>query len=161
HRIPCTGFVFRERPALRNLRLETLHLIPHFKRTAIKQGEDLVVPDGTIHMNADLTNDPPPSRTYAHCSDTSYDPELIPYIKEVDLLYHEATFTKMLAARAKETAHSTAEQAATLALNANVKQLILGHFSSRYKNSDELLKEALQIFSNTIVAQDGRTFQVG
>ncbi len=161
HRIPCTGFVFRERPALRNLRLDTLRLIPHFKRTAIKQGEDLVFPDGTRHPNADLTTDPPPSRTYAYCSDTAYDPGLIPYIQGADLLYHEATFTKMLTARARETAHSTAEQAATLALNANVKQLMLGHFSSRYKNADELLKEALEIFSNTIVAQDGRTFQIG
>ena len=161
HRIDCIGFVFRERPALRNLRLETLKLIPHFKRKAIKEGEDLVFPDGSRHPNMDLTSDPPAPRAYAYCSDTAYAPELVPYIEGVDVLYHEATFTRMLAARAKETAHSTAEQAAMLARAANVKQLLLGHFSSRYKGTDELLNEALAIFPNTIASEDGRTFPIG
>ena len=161
HRIDCIGFVFRERPALRNLRIETLKLIPHFKRQAIKEGEDLVFPDGTRHTNADLTTDPAPARAYAYCSDTAYAPELVPYIQGVDLLYHEATFTRMLAARAKETAHSTAEQAAILAKSAGAKQLLIGHFSSRYKGSEELLQEALTIFPNTIASEDGRTYPVG
>lgn len=161
HRIPCSGFVFREKQAPRGLRSETLHLIPHFKRNAIKQGDDLVFPDGTRYANADLTTDPPAQRAYAYCSDTAYDRELIPFIRNIDLLYHEATFTRMLSARAKETAHSTAEQAATLAREAGVEQLMLGHFSSRYKGPEDLLKEALEIFSNTIASEDGRTFQVG
>jgi ribonuclease Z len=160
HRIASTGFIFREQPALRNLRRETLPLIPHFKRQAVKQGEDLVFPDGTRHANADLTTDPPPTRAYAYCSDTAYTPELVPFLKGVDLLYHEATFTRMLAARARETAHSTAEQAAMIARDAGVGQLMLGHFSSRYKSVDELLAEAVEIFPETIVSEDGRTFPV-
>jgi ribonuclease Z len=161
HRIPCTGFVFTERPALRNLKLETLRLIPHFKRQAVKLGEDLVFPDGTRHANEDLTTDPPRARSYAYCSDTAYDPELIPFIRNVDLLYHEATFTRSLQGRAKETAHSTAEQAATLARDAGAGQLLLGHFSSRYKTVDELLKEALEVFPGTMAAQDGETYPIG
>ena len=161
HRIACTGFVFKETPGLRKLRREMLPIIPHFKRSAIQRGEDLVFPDGTRHSNADLTNDPPRSRSYAYCSDTAYSPALIPFIKGVDVLYHEATFGRMLAARAKETAHSTAEQAAMLAREAGVGRLILGHFSSRYKNTEELLNEAVEIFPDTVLGEEGRTFSIG
>jgi len=160
HRIPCTGFVFRETRALRPLRRETLSLIPHFKRNAIKCGEDLVFPDGTRHANAELTLDPPEPRSYAYCSDTAYEPALIPYIQGVDLLYHEATFTEALAARAKETLHSTAAQAATIARDAGVRQLLLGHFSSRYRNTDELLREARVVFPGTAVSLEGETYPV-
>ncbi len=161
HRIPCTGFVLRERPALRHLRKETLHSIPHFKRRSVQAGEDLRLPDGTVLRNSDLTTDPARPRAYAYCSDTAYEPALIPYLRGVDMLYHEATFTKMLAARARETAHSTAEQAAMLARDAGVGQLLLGHFSSRYKTVDDILAEAREIFSGTIASEDGRSFQVG
>ncbi len=160
HRIPCTGFVFRERPAQRGLRRDTLHLIPHFKRNAVKDGEDLALPDGSIHANADLTLDPPQPRSYAYCSDTAYAPELIPHIQGVDLLYHEATFTEMLAARARETMHATAAQAASLARDAGVGRLLLGHFSSRYKTTEPLLIEARAIFPATEAAQDGEEYVV-
>lgn len=160
HRIVCTGFLFTEAPALRSLRRETLSLIPHFKRQAVKQGEDLVLPDGTRYPNSDLTLDPPPQRRYAYCSDTAYEPELIPFIQGVELLYHEATFTEQLRSRATETMHSTAAQAARLATGAGVGRLLLGHFSSRYKSADELLDEARPIFPNTLLSAEGVTFPV-
>lgn len=160
HRVPCTGFVFRESPAPRNLRLDKLHMIPHFKRSAIKAGEDLAFPDGTIHTNAELTLDPAAPRSYAYCSDTAYEPTLIHFIQGVDLLYHEATFTEALLARAKETMHSTAAQAATLARDAGVRRLLLGHFSSRYRSADELLREAVRIFPDTVTSLDGETYTV-
>lgn len=161
HRVPCTGFVFRESLAPRSLRLNMLHLIPHFKRTGIKAGEDLAFPDGTVYTNAELTHDPPVPRSYAYCSDTVYEPALIPFIKNVDMLYHEATFGAALEARAKETLHTTAAQAAQLAKDAEVEQLLLGHFSSRYHNSDQLLREAQQIFPRTAASVDGETYAIG
>jgi ribonuclease Z len=160
HRIPCTGFVVREKPGLRRLRHECLDRIPKFKRTAVKQGEDLVFPDGTLIPNAELTLDPLPTRSYAYCSDTAYEPALLPFIEGVDLLYHEATFTTALAARAKETQHSTAAQAAQLALEAGVGRLLLGHFSSRYKSAELLLREAIPIFPNTELSVEGGVFKV-
>ncbi len=161
HRIESTGYLFRETLRPRHLRKETVELIPHYARKAVKMGEDLRLPDGRVIPNAELTEPPSPPRSYAYCSDTAYAPELVPVLKGVDLLYHEATFTEDLAARAKETMHSTARQAATLARDAQVGQLLLGHFSSRYKDTDRLLSEALDVFPNTLPAQEGRTYEVG
>ncbi|MEZ4739370.1 MAG: MBL fold metallo-hydrolase [Flavobacteriales bacterium] len=96
HRLPCTGFFFRESVGQRKLRREMLHLIPQFKRNAIKAGEDLVFPDGKVIANADLTLEPDPPRSYAYCSDTVYEPALVPFLHGVDLLYHEATFTQAM-----------------------------------------------------------------
>jgi ribonuclease Z len=160
HRIPCTGFVFRERPGLRRLRTERIHEIPQFKRNAVKAGEDLSFPDGTCIANADLTLEPLPPRSYAYCSDTAYEPALVPFIAGVDLLYHEATFTTGMAARAKETMHSTAAQAAQLAHAAGVGRLLLGHFSSRYKSADVLLPEAVAVFPRTQLSNEGAVFDV-
>jgi ribonuclease Z len=126
----------------------------------VKAGEDLVFPDGTRHANAELTLDPPLPRSYAYCSDTAYEPALLPHLAGVDLLYHEATFTEALAARAKETLHSTAAQAATMARDAGVGRLLLGHFSSRYRSAAELLREALPIFPATATSLDGETYAV-
>ena len=161
HRIDSTGYLFRETPLPRRLIKETVDLIPHYARKAVKLGEDLKLPDGRVIPNAELTKPPPRPRSYAYCSDTAYAPELVPFLEGVDLLYHESTFTEDLAARAKETMHSTAKQAATLARDAHVGQLLLGHFSSRYKDTDRLLAEAVEIFPNTLTAQEGRTFEVG
>ena len=160
HRIPCTGFVFREQPALRHLRKDKLDLIPRFKRDAVKKGEDLRLTDGTVYANAELTTDAAPSRSYAYCSDTAYEPALVPHVRDVDLLYHEATFTELMAKRAKETMHSTAQQAATLAREANVGHLLLGHFSSRYKSAEELLQEAVAVFPRTSLSYEGGVFPV-
>lgn len=160
HRIPCTGFVFEETPAPRPLRKEVVARIPAHLRNRIKAGEDLALPDGGVVPNAELTLAPPPPRRYAYCSDTAYAPELLPHIQGADLLYHEATFTRQLAKRAKETMHSTAEEAATMARDAGVGRLLLGHFSSRYKTTDRLLAEARAIFPGAEVSEDGRAYPV-
>lgn len=160
HRIPCTGFVFRERQGPRLLKPERVAEIPTFKRNAVKQGEDLVFPDGRRLSNEELTLEPLRPRSYAYCSDTAFAPELIPYLRGVDLLYHESTFTAAMGARAKETMHSTAAQAATIAREAGVGKLLLGHFSSRYKTVDALLDEARAVFPNTILSSEGAEFQV-
>jgi ribonuclease Z len=161
HRIPSTGFLFREHPQPRRLRKEKVDQIPHYARNGVKAGQDLVLPGGIIVPNAELTLAPPPQRSYAYCSDTAYSPELAPFLQGVDLLYHEATFLEALAVRAKETMHSTAKQAATLARDAHAGQLLLGHFSSRYKDVGMLHEEAVQVFPDTLMAEEGRTFQVG
>lgn len=160
HRIPCTGFVFEEKRALRSLRKARIAEIPTYLRAQVKSGEDLRLPDGTQVLNAELTHEPRPPRRYAYCSDTAYAPELIDWIRDVDLLYHEATFTKQLAARAKETMHSTAEQAAMLARDAGARGLLLGHFSSRYKSTDAVLEEARAIFPDAIASEEGRLYRV-
>ena len=161
HRVPCTGFLLREAQGPRRLRVERLSDVPQFKRAAVKAGEDMAFPDGRTIPNADLTLDPIPARSYAYCSDTAYEPALVPYLHGVDLLYHEATFTTALLDKAKETLHSTAAQAARIATEAEVGQLLLGHFSSRYKSADLLLAEALPIFSKTILSYEGGVFHVG
>lgn len=160
HRVPCTGFVFRERPGRRTLRPDMLPLIPPHQRNAVKDGADAVLPDGRRIANAGLTLPPPVPRRYAYCSDTAFEPALIPYLEGVDLLYHEATFTQALLARARETMHSTAAQAATMAREAGVGELLLGHFSSRYKDAQVLLDEARAIFPRTALSYEGGTFLV-
>lgn len=161
HRVQCTGFLFRETPRPRKLIKETVGLIPHHARSDVKMGKDLLLPDGRLVPNAELTGPPPPARSYAYCSDTAYAPRLAQHLQGVGLLYHEATFAEALAARAKETFHSTARQAAQLARDAGAGQLLLGHFSSRYKDVGVLLDEAVQVFPNTLLAEEGRVFEVG
>lgn len=160
HRIPTTGFLFKEQSAPRSLRMDRVAEIPHYLRDAVKHGADLERADGSRVPNEVLTLSPPPPRSYAFCSDTAYAPELIPFLQGADLLYHEATFTEQLMGRARETMHSTAAQAATLAREAGVGQLLLGHFSSRYKSEQALLAEALAVFPNTLAAQDGRRYPI-
>ena len=155
HRLPCTGFLFREAPAPRKLRPEHVASIPLHWRQRVKDGEDLILEDGRVLPNADLTFAPPVPRSYAYCSDTAYAPELVPFLSEVDLLYHESTFTEELRARAKETQHSTARDAATIARDAGVRKLLLGHFSSRYKDLSQLLREAQQVFPHTALSEEG------
>lgn len=160
HRIPCTGFLFKEVVAQRRLRPDRVDRIPTFRRDAVKRGEDLILGDGTRVANAELTLPPVAPRSYAYCSDTAYAPALVPHLQGVDLLYHEATFTTALASRAKETLHSTAEQAARIAKDAGVGHLLLGHFSSRYKRAEVLLEEARLTFANTSLSYEGAVFPV-
>ena len=161
HRIACHGLVVRELEQPRPLRKDKLAVVPVYRRSAVKAGADLVLEDGTVVPNAELTLAPPPPRSYAYCSDTAHAPELVPFLQGVDLLYHEATFTEQLRARARETLHSTARQAATIAREAGVGTLLLGHFSSRYKSADILLREALEVFPRTLLSAEGATFPVG
>ncbi|MBL0103512.1 MAG: ribonuclease Z [Bacteroidetes bacterium] len=162
HRIPCTGFLFNEKPKLRKLIKENLlrFSIPVSAYPDLKAGKDFVAENGRTIANSELTTDPRLPRSYAFCSDTKYDERLLPIIQGIDLLYHEATFLSDKADRAEETFHSTAAQAATIALKGEVKRLIIGHFSARYKNLYPLLEEAKTVFENTSLAMEGDVFSI-
>ena len=162
HRIPCCGFLFKEKPKKRHIRRDMIdaYNIPEYCRNAIKNGEDYTTPEGDVIPNARLTTDADRSRSYAYCSDTLPCPENIPYIAGTDLLYHEATFAQGEAARATATFHSTAGQAAAIAKEAEVKKLVIGHFSSRYENEEPLLAEAKEIFPCTELAGEGKCFKI-
>jgi ribonuclease Z len=157
HRVPTCGFRFEEKPAPLNIIPEKIaeFNIPFTSIPGIKDGNDLSLSDGTIIPNNELTLPPTPPRKFAYCSDTSYTPSIVSHIKGVDLLYHEATFLKDLSDHSQLAKHSTAEQAATIAKMAEVKKLMLGHYSSRYKNLQPLLEEAKSVFSNTILGTEG------
>lgn len=162
HRVPCFGFLFREKEHLRNIIREKIeeYQIPVQQIPSIKKGEDYISSDGKRIPNSELTLAPPSPRAYAYCSDTLYNESFIEQIKYVNLLYHEATFASDMADRAIETHHSTAKQAGAIAQKANVKQLLIGHYSARYKELDVLLKEAKEIFGNTLLAHEGETYKV-
>ena len=162
HRIPCTGFLFREKAKLRKLiREQLIHFnIPVQAYSALKNGKDYTDDKGNTIPNIELTTDPRIPRAYAFCSDTIYDETLVPILRHIDLLYHESTFLSDKADRAKETYHSTAAQAANIAKLANVKRLIIGHFSARYKNLYPLLEEARTVFENTTLAVEGDRFTI-
>lgn len=157
HRIPTCGFVFREKPKFKKIYRSTIekYQIPTSKIQEIKKGADYINMKGEIIKNEDLTINPEPPSSYAYCSDTLYSPEIVKQIKHVTLLYHEATFQNNLLDRANVTYHSTAEQAAQIAKDAEVKKLIIGHFSVRYKELDGFLNESRPIFENTDLAIDG------
>ena len=157
HSIPAAGFLFRERQRPRSMRGELIEKydIPYRQIPAIKAGADYVAEDGSSIPNELLTTDPPRPRTYAYCSDTTYCESLIPLIKGADLLYHEATFCERERSQAERTQHSTATDAARIARAAQVKQLVLGHYSSRYKYLDVVLAEACQLFPDTLLGSDG------
>ena len=158
HRIPCCGFLFSEKPKLPVLLPEkcTACGIPPKEFGKIKAGADWTMEDGTVIPNSELTmaSDFVP-RKYAYCSDTAYYPEIIPQIEGADLLYHEATFTSEDEQQAVNAAHSTAAQAATIARDAKVKKLAIGHYSVRYTKETELLAEAQVIFPDTVASQEG------
>jgi ribonuclease Z len=162
HRVPCSGFLFQEKLAAPRVDKDLLakYKIPFEYIHKIKAGDDFTLPDGTIIANNLLTIPPPAPRSYAYCSDTCYLPELTSLINNVNLLYHEATFTEELRERAKETFHSTAAQAAKIAEQAQVKQLVIGHFSARYNDLTPLLNEAQAIFNNTFLAIEGAIYKV-
>ncbi|MFY9171730.1 MAG: ribonuclease Z [Petrimonas mucosa] len=157
HRIPTNGFRFEEKERPRHIKREMIDFynIPLSKINEIKMGADFETSDGKLVENEILTTPPAPPRSYAYCSDTAYYPEMVPYIKGADLLYHEATYAETEHVRAKDTFHSTARQAAEIARMANVKRLLIGHFSSRYNELDELLNEACAVFPDTELADEG------
>ncbi|WP_337070709.1 ribonuclease Z, partial [Pontibacter sp. 13R65] len=162
HRVPCWGFLFREKPKPRPLIKEKLptYLTPQ-QLVSLKKGEDIYDQHGKLLLrNQDVTLEPKAQRSYAYCSDTRFNPELVPYLQHADLLYHEATFTDDLRDRAHYTFHSTAKQAAQMALAAEVRHLLLGHFSVRYKDLTPLLQEAQAIFPKADLAIEGSIFCV-
>jgi ribonuclease Z len=163
HRVPAYGFLFREKSAERNIIKECIdkYDIPPVRIPAIKKGEDFITSDGKIVKNAEITLPPPEPLSYAYCSDTRYFKRLGSFVKEVSLLYHEATFDKTKEDLAAMTGHSTTLDAAKTALEANVGTLIIGHFSARYKDIAPLVDEARTIFPNTFPAIDGKSYEVG
>lgn len=161
HRIPCCGFLFSEKPHPRKIKAEKLEElgIPVSEIPNIRAGRDVVI-DGKPIANAELTSDPPPQRRYAFCSDTLFNPDIIPLIEGADLLYHEATFMQEALERAQHTFHSTTLQAAQIARQAQVKKLIIGHFSAKYVDLEMMLQEARTAFPNTFLAREGEKFSV-
>jgi ribonuclease Z len=157
HKIPVAGFLFNEKPRLPNIKKSYVQYyeIPIKSIHQIKMGGDYETPDGKVIPNSELTYSPYKQRSYAFCTDTAYDESIISYIRNVDILYHEATFKEEHKDQAENTYHSTAKQAGTIAKKANVKKLIIGHFSARYKSIEDLLNEAKTIFPNTEAAEDG------
>jgi len=162
HRVPAYGYLFREKEVDRNILKDKIsrYNISVKDIAAIKKGADLTLDDGTVIPNNELTIPPPQPKSYAFCSDTRYFKKLHTYFKEVDMLYHEATFDKSKTDLAHETGHSTAAEAATVAREAGVKRLIIGHFSARYKDPAFLEAEAREIFPDTIAAKDGSTYEI-
>jgi len=162
HRQPSTGFLFAEKERLKKFDKKLLdkYLIEPDEIMAIKDGSDYTAPDGTYYKNSEITIEPKPARSFAFCSDTKYLPDLKSYISKVNLLYHEATFTEEFAERAKETEHSTAKQAAMVAQSIQAGKLVIGHFSTRYTDTDVLLNEAREIFANTETAVELKTFSI-
>jgi ribonuclease Z len=161
HRVPCSGFLFKEKPRDRHINREMIdfYQVPLSNINLIKKGADFITEQGELIPNSLLTTPPDKTVTYAYCSDTAYSEKIVPLIKDVDLLYHEATFAQSEEKRAKSTMHSTAAQAATIALKAGVAKLIIGHFSARYNNQQVLLDEAKAIFENTLLAEDMKVFE--
>ena len=161
HRIYTNGFLFQEKIGDRKLNLDAVqnHEIEKCYFQKIKNGKDITLEDGRIISNELLTFDPIPPKSYAFCSDTIYNDQIVSLIENVDVLYHEATFLDSEEALAHKTMHSTARQAATIALKANVKQLLLGHFSTRYDTISLFKEEAETIFKDVLLCDDGRSFE--
>lgn len=157
HRVPTCGFLFEEKEKPRHIIREMIDLyhIPLKELPFIQQGNDFITEDGSVIQNERLTRPATPPKKYAYCSDTAFSKRIIPWIEGVDILYHEATFLHTDILRAKATGHSSAQQAAEIARDAHVKQLIIGHYSARYDHIEDLLAEAQAIFPNTRLAFDG------
>jgi len=157
HRVPTCGFLLREKAPLLNIRKEMVkfHDIPVREIMNIKQGEDFVTAEGDVIPNRVLTLPPVKPRSLAYCTDTKYTESILPHISGVDILYHEATYLHNMLERARETGHSTARQAGTIAAKAGAGKLIIGHFSARYKTVDALVEEASEEFPGTLPANEG------
>ncbi len=162
HGVPTSGFLFREKPRLANLRREKLkeYKVPVREMQFIRHGADFTTETGKVIPNSELVNPAPPPRSYAFCSDTRYDERLIPVIKNVNLLYHEATFAEQEKELAKKRFHSTAKQAATIAAKAEVGKLLIGHYSARYPDKTILEEQARAVFPNTLGVEDGMIINV-
>lgn len=162
HRIACTGFKFTLKKRLPKIRLDKVAelQIPPECRELIKKGFSFTDQNGKVHPSSELTSPPDEPRSYAYCSDTLCDWTYLDQIKGVDLLYHEATFMHDMLDRAKETFHTTALEAGEVAKKAEVKQLIIGHFSARYRELLPLLEENRSVFQNTELAIEGKTFEI-
>ena len=162
HRIPCTGFRFTEKQRLRKIIKEKIDEleIPSEMIPRIKKGESFTDKRGHVHLSSDLTTEANVPKVYVYCSDTICSWKYLDFILNADTLYHEATFMNDMLNRAEETFHTTALQAAEIALKSNAKKLLIGHFSARYKDLDPLLLEAKTLFNSTSLAIEGMTFEI-
>lgn len=162
HKLSTSGFLIREKPKPQRIDKTLLPKNIQLQQIlALKKGEDIKDSLGNIlYKNDKLTLPPRKARSYAYCSDTQYHEPVIEQLRDIDVLYHEATFMDEEASKAIETMHSTATQAATIALKANPGKLLIGHFSARYKDLTPLLTEAQRVFANTYLAQEGETFTI-
>ncbi|CAM4356082.1 ribonuclease Z [Gillisia limnaea] len=160
HRIYTNGFLFKEKAGPRKLLINKAveYKIDVSLYKSLKMGKDVVSNDGKTIPNNLVTADPDPPKSYAYCSDTVYYPEIVPQIKKATVLYHESTFLDENQELAGPTKHSTAKQAATIAKQAGVKTLILGHYSTRYGNINLFKEEALTVFDSVELAEDGKIF---
>lgn len=161
HRVYANGFLFKEKPGLRRINIDaaTEQNIDVCYFNKLKQGSDLKQENGNVIKNEMVTFDPLPTQSYAFCSDTVYNEDIIPLIEKVDVLYHESTFLEQDVEKCIPTGHSTAIQAATIAKKADVKHLILGHYSTRYANINLFKEEADTIFDQVHLADDGKVFK--
>ncbi len=162
HRMPCCGFLFREKAGKRHIRrdMTDFYHIPFSQMDNIRLGADWTDEEGRTIPNERLTTDADPVRSYAYCSDTRYMPDLAQRIKGVTVLYHESTYAKDMLDRAEKYCHSTAEQAATVARDAGAGTLLLGHYSQRYEDDGVLLREARTVFPNSLLTDEKMIFEV-
>ena len=162
HRIPTCGFLFSEKQSEPHIIREMMDFynVPLREIGDIKKGKDFVAEDGSVVPYTRLTLPADPPKRYAYCSDTAFSPSVIPYIEGVDCLYHESTFLEKDLKRAKETFHSTARQAAEIAMRAGVKKLVLGHYSARYESLDGFLEEAQAVFQNVVLSEEGKVLLI-
>ncbi|UAY51109.1 ribonuclease Z [Ferruginibacter albus] len=162
HRIECFGFLFKQKTKLRNINVERTkaYEIPTSFYQKLQQGEDYINKKGTVIPNEEVTFAPIPPKSYAYSADTLYCEDIIDKVKNVDLLYHEATYLKLHEERALLHFHSTTIQAATIAQKAEVKRLLIGHFSSKYEVLDEFRNEAREVFPNTDLALEGICYKI-
>jgi len=163
HRIYANGFLIKEKEAPRKLNMDAIRQHPEIGIWAyqnLKNGKDFEKESGETIPNDVLTLPPPKPKSYAYCSDTVYKPDICTQIHGVDLLYHEATFLEKDKDLAAKTLHSTAKQAADIALKSQAKKLILGHFSTRYPDENQFKVEANEIFKNVSLAKEGKSFEI-
>lgn len=163
HRVYTNGFLFTEKPKQKKLDINTIKQYKEIDTCDyhnLKAGKDFVLSSGKVIPNSELTLEPERPKSFAFCSDTSYKPDIVPIIENVDVLYHEATFLKDREDLCEKTKHSTAEQAASIANQAKAGKLIIGHYSSRYKDINEFKKEAQTIFDNVELAEAGKRYTI-
>ena len=161
HRVYTNGFLFKEKEEERKLVMNSVLKnnieVAYYRK--LKQGFDVENKDGILIKNETVTKSGVKSKSYAYCSDTAFEEGIVPILKNVDVLYHEATFLEKHKKLTLHTKHSTAKQAAEIARRANVETLILGHYSTRYDDLDGFITEAQTIFENVHLAEDGKTFE--
>ena len=162
HRVYTNGFLFTTKSIKRKVNLNAIKefKLEHYHYRQIQEGKSIKLNDGTVLNNKDISLNPDPPKKYAYCSDTAFNPDIVPLIKGVDMLYHESTFLEKHSELAKITKHSTALQAAKIARDACVKRLMLGHYSNRYSSKEDFYKEAIKIFKSVILSEDLKNFSI-